>query len=81
MSAQLEGVVVELLDPEQGLPERFGDYGWEALLFHPAEPAEPSEDSSWEPQELFVRLLIRWKQSGQARSESFFTILLPRNGR
>lgn len=81
-----EDLLAELRDKKLGLPERLGDYAWDLHLFHPAEASgRPGDDSgsagddSWSPQELFVRLFIRWKQSGQARSESYYTIMLPRN--
>jgi prepilin-type N-terminal cleavage/methylation domain-containing protein len=69
------------------LPAQVGDYAWEAFVFHPAGESSPrrGRDESdrraeWEEQELFARVLVRWKQSGQARAMTFQTVLLPRNG-
>ncbi|MCZ6792588.1 MAG: prepilin-type N-terminal cleavage/methylation domain-containing protein [Planctomycetota bacterium] len=67
------------------LPERFGDYVWEAYLYQPGKPAprrgrrEESEGAGdWQPHELFARVSVRWKRSGRRRAETFSTILLPR---
>ena len=66
------------------VPESFGNITWDVVLYRPGEvPARrrgnDDERGEFEPQELVVRLLLRWKQSGNLREETFFTILLPRN--
>jgi hypothetical protein len=90
-----EELAEQIRDPDFGLPEKYGDYSWDAYLFQPAagetdrrgigsrdrgDRGDRGDNGVWEPQELFVRLFVRWKQSGHARSESFYTILLPRAG-
>ena len=52
------------------LPERFGDYGYDLLIFHP-------EGEDWAESELFARVTVRWRETGAERTESFHTIVLP----
>ncbi len=67
------------------VPEAWGNYTWDVYLFHPAEKSAYSlglagEDAEgWSEDELFARIIIRWQQKANARSESFHSILLPRN--
>jgi hypothetical protein len=52
------------------LGEEVGDYRYELFLFHP-------QGEEWDESELFARVEVRWRQSGQVRAERFSTILLP----
>ena len=71
------------------LPKLWGGDSAEIYCFHPAqgrgklgakeEDAESGVD--WLEQELFVRVIIRWKQKASSRSETFHTLMLPRNAR
>ena len=54
-------------------------YTLESALTRPDEDAESEVD--WLEQELFVRVIIRWKQKASSRSETFHTLMLPRNAR
>jgi hypothetical protein len=60
-----------LADLRKRLPETIGDYRYEATAFHP-------EGDGWAESELFARVLVRWRESGSERAESFHSILLPR---
>lgn len=77
-----EALTAEL---RRDLPETFGDYAWEVFLVRPGAASRGSSDSKdggavdWQPQELVARVLVRWKQSGNARAEAFHAVLLPKN--
>jgi prepilin-type N-terminal cleavage/methylation domain-containing protein len=75
---------------EREVPAIFGDATWRVELFHPADVRMPREevadaepairpDAEWEPEELFARVVVRWKRGGTSREDSFYTLLLPRN--
>jgi len=56
---------------KQRLPEESDGYRHELFLAHPL-------NDDWAEDELFARVTIRWLESGQDRTESFQTVLLPR---
>ena len=73
-------------DVELEVSEVWGNYTWELYLFHPGQTSrfarqEEGDEGAgeWTENELFARVIVRWKQKTQARSESFHSILLPRN--
>ena len=73
------------------LPNLWGGYSAEVYCFHPAggqgrrklgaEEEDAESEVDWLEQELFVRVIIRWKQKASSRSETFHTLMLPRNAR
>ncbi len=73
------------------LPNLWGGYSAEVYCFHPAggqgrrklgaEEDDAESGVDWLEQELFVRVIIRWKQKANSRSETFHTLMLPRNAR
>ncbi len=76
---------------EKELPESWGAYRAEVYCFHPADGRvrrKPGEDNpaggaavEWQEEELFVRVIIRWRQKANSRAETFHTLMLPRNTR
>jgi len=68
-----------------------GGYSAELFCFHPAggqgrrklagEEDDAEAGVGWLEQELFVRVIIRWKQKASTRAETFHTLMLPRNSR
>jgi len=64
-----EGVVAKLAER---LPRQVGDYTFDVLAARPS----PTEGSG---EELFVRVAVRWLESGKDRTEAFHTIILPRH--
>lgn len=74
---------------EKELPEFWGSYRAEVFCFHPAsgqgrrklgaENPDAEDAVEWQEQELFVRVIIRWRQKVNSRSETFHTLMLPRN--
>ena len=84
----------ELMDElDKELPELWDGYSAEVFCFHPArgggrrklgardEEKDAEGDVGWLDQELFVRVIIRWRQKASARSETFHILILPRNAR
>ncbi len=64
-AAEIPGVV-------QGrLPAVIDGYRFDLTVAHP-------QGKEWQPSELVVHVAVRWQESGQARAETFTTILLPR---
>ena len=73
------------------LPNLWGGYSAEVYCFHPADGRvrrKPGEDNAgggagvdWQEEELFVRVIIRWRQKANSRSETFHSLMLPRNTR
>ena len=71
------------------LPELWGGYTAEIYCFHPAEgqgqrklggrEEDAGSGVEWIDQELFVRVIIRWKHKTSSRSETFHKLMLPRN--
>ena len=76
---------------EKELPESWGSYRAEVYCFHPADGRvrrKLGEDNpaggaavEWQEEELFVRVIIRWRQKANSRAETFHTLMLPRNTR
>ena len=66
--SELDEILGEL---KKNLPESLGGYRYEVQLVRP-------QGTEWSESELFARVIVRWRQSGTDRSESFQTILLPR---
>jgi type II secretion system protein I len=62
------GEIVEEL--KKRLPAEIDGYLHETVLFHP---------EGWKADELVARVMVRWRQSGAERSETFHTVLLPRH--
>ena len=82
----------ELMDQlDKELPELWDGYSAEWYCFHPAggggrrklgarpQEGDPEAELGWLDQELYVRVIIRWQQKGNQRSETFHTLILPRN--
>jgi prepilin-type N-terminal cleavage/methylation domain-containing protein len=63
-----EEVLAEL---KTRVPEEIEGYRHDIYLVHPDGP-------EWAETELFARVTVRWRESGQERSESFNTVLLPK---
>lgn len=53
------------------IPEDIDGYRHEIFLAHPLNP-------DWAEDELFARVTVRWRESGQDRAEAFQTVVLPR---
>jgi len=89
----VEDEVPGMWDPDGDQDDaELGSYRWELYLFHPGKRSKFSvktrrgsrarddgKEGGWSEDELFARVIIRWKQKAHARSETYHTILLPRN--
>ena len=70
---------------ESEVLQQWGNYTWEVYLFHPGHQSTHRDGQigdggeQWSEDELFARIIVRWRQKARARSETFHAILLPRN--
>ena len=72
---------------EEEVPAEHGSYTWDVWMYHPARgsgrglsrSSRGGASPAWHEDELYVRVIIYWKQKAEARSETFHAILLPGN--